>query len=105
MYANVICGGIHNTSQVIFLTQTKGNLSPYTENRRMIAIQQFSWCKHVGPMKSKHQERLIISSWKIKPTEDEVGKNWDSNHWLIWTHGSLISIEISSQKSSYPLEN
>ena len=78
---------------------------PYTENRRMIAIQPFLWCKHVGPMKSKHQERLIISSWKIKPTEDEVGKNWDSNHWFIWTHGSWIPIEISSQKSSYPLGN
>ena len=55
-------GGIHNTSQVMFLTQPKGNLSPYTENRRMIAIQPFLWCKDVDPMKSKHQERLIISS-------------------------------------------
>lgn len=55
-------GGIHNTSHVVFLTQTKGNLSPYTENRRMIAIQPFLWCKHVDPMKLKHQERLIISS-------------------------------------------
>ena len=88
MYANVIC--VMEVCTIphkcdVFDPLTQGNISPFTkENRRMIAIQAFLWCKHLDPMSLKHQaERLIISSWKTVCQPKIFGRESDSNHWLI----------------------